>query len=344
MDKTDHLNNTAYLDTTDGLNLMEIFGTGEQGVEDLIRHAADRLQAGGIDSPEHDAMVLLAFASSDGAEVSVNDIRTSRIMGVSLRSALARWHQLNPVVSARCSERCLIRFSALIERRMRHEPLQYIVGHVHFRFLDVLVGEGVFIPRQETELVVEAALEVLRERRSQRHRVVDLCTGSGAIALSLATEMPKSDIHAVERSKRAIAWTRRNIKAYRNRIDEVGSTFELIEGDAVDASTLQELDGQCDLVVSNPPYVPEREIPEQSEVRDWEPELALYGDSPDGLAFPKRIIERVATLLKDGGTLVMEHDISQGKALREFALDRGYQGARTGQDLTHRDRFLVATR
>ena len=113
-------------------------------------------------------------------------------------------------------------------------------------------------------------------------------------------------------------------------------------GDATDPNTLAELDGTVDLVVTNPPYVPESEIPEQPEVRDHDPELALYGGSPDGLLIPKRIIDRAAALLRPGGLLVMEHDISQGAALVAYAQTHGFAQAHTGHDWTGRPRYLVA--
>ncbi|MFT9058999.1 MAG: peptide chain release factor N(5)-glutamine methyltransferase [Bifidobacterium aquikefiri] len=315
-----------------------------KSVEDIVRDATEALKSCGIDSPQHDSMVLLAFAASFGLSVSVNDIRTAMILGSSFESAFTRWNGSDELSLPQQAGDALDLFAKLLQRRIRREPLQYIVGHARFRFLDVLVGTGVFIPRQETELVVQAALDWLQRQKIGRPVIVDLCSGSGAIAVSVATEVPHARVYAVEQSERTIEWTRKNIQKNQARIDEIGSSLELIEGDATSVQTLQSLDGYSDVIICNPPYIPEREIPAQPEVRDWEPQQALYGGSPDGLRFPKRIIDRAATLLKVGGVLVMEHDILQGAALRNYALAQGYRNAQTEQDLTHRDRFLIASR
>ncbi|MFT8704354.1 peptide chain release factor N(5)-glutamine methyltransferase [Bifidobacterium aquikefiricola] len=313
-------------------------------VGSIVRAATDSLQSHGIDSPQHDSMVLLAAASSRASTVTVNDIRMAMVLGRSFEQAFAHWHGISDASVSHDATAALNRFDELLQQRARREPLQYIVGHTRFRFLDLLVATGVFIPRQETELVVQAALDWLRREQVARPLVVDLCTGSGAIALSVATEMPHARVYAVEQSQQALVWTRRNIEAHQAQIDELGSSIDLIEADATDAQTLQSLDGQCDVVLCNPPYIPQKEVPTQPEVRDWEPEQALYGDSRDGLQFPQRIITRAFRLLRAGGVLVMEHDISQGPALRSYAVAQGYSNAQTHQDLTHRDRFLVAAR
>ena len=357
-------------------------------VEEVVRRAAAVLRDAGIDTPEHDAKLLLAeaynctlsdidkavllstplnaLAPSDEAltidcSISSAEALTIHSSAPSDEGAPA-WQmgELPPVPQgknlAACEDRdCSAtprsaryqRFAAMLARRVSREPLQYIVGHAAFRYLDLQVGPGVFIPRPETELVVQEGLDWLATQRIAAPRVVDLCAGSGAIGLSIVTETADAEVWAVELSERTAAWTRRNAEAVLGTA-RTGSgmdrRYHPVLGDAADSSVLAELDGTVDLVVTNPPYVPESEIPEQPEVRDYDPELALYGGSPDGLLIPGRIIDRAAALLRPGGLLVMEHDISQGAALVAYAQARGFSHARTGRDWTARPRYLVAVR
>lgn len=230
----------------------------------------------------------------------------------------------------------------MVSRRAAREPLQHIVGHAPFRWLDLKVGPGVFIPRPETELVVQFGLDWLASRGIDAPRVADLCAGSGTIGLSIVTELPHSEVWAVELSSQALQWTRLNVDAILGQ-EEPRSRYHLIQADATAPTTFADLDGTFDAVLTNPPYVPQAAIPDQSEVRDHDPELALYGGSPDGLDIPCRIIDRAIRLLKPQGLLVMEHDMTQGPALVAHALAAGFTTAHTEQDLTGRDRFLVAS-
>lgn len=249
----------------------------------------------------------------------------------------------------------LQRFETMMARRAKREPLQYIVGHAPFRWLDLKVGPGVFIPRPETEAVVQAGLDWLTAHGLASPRVVDLCAGSGSIGLAVATEMPGAEVWAVELASQTIVWTRCNAAATFRSGDSSASPmpdeditsfgqgrYHLLQGDATAAETLAELDGTVDAVITNPPYVPLAAIPEQPEVRDHDPALALYGGSDDGTRIPERIIDRAARLLRPGGLLVMEHDVTQGAALVAYAQSAGFATARTGQDWTGRDRFLTA--
>ena len=292
-----------------------------------------------MDTPEHDAKLLLAEACG----CSLSDVDKAMLLGKSI-AALAEEHSaegVSPALSVEgVPER---RFDAMLARRAAREPLQYIVGHAPFRYLDLAVGPGVFIPRPETELVVQEGLDWLAVQRITAPRVVDLCAGSGAIGLSIVTETADAEVWAVELSERTAAWTRRNAEAVAAAAG-TAHRYHLVPGDATASGTLAELDGTVDLVVTNPPYVPESEIPEQPEVRDYDPELALYGGSPDGLLIPGRIIDRAAALLRPGGLLVMEHDISQGAALVAYAQAHGFSHARTGRDWTARPRYLAARR
>lgn len=308
-------------------------------VEQAIRRAAATLRDAGVDTPEHDAKLLLAEACG----CSLSDVDKAMLLGKSI-AALAEEHSAEGVSPAPSVEGVPERrFDAMLARRAAREPLQYIVGHAPFRYLDLAVGPGVFIPRPETELVVQEGLDWLAVQRITAPRVVDLCAGSGAIGLSIVTETADAEVWAVELSERTAAWTRRNAEAVAAAAG-TAHRYHLVPGDATASGTLAELDGTVDLVVTNPPYVPESEIPEQPEVRDYDPELALYGGSPDGLLIPGRIIDRAAALLRPGGLLVMEHDISQGAALVAYAQARGFSHARTGRDWTARPRYLAARR
>lgn len=308
-------------------------------VEQAIRRAAATLRDAGVDTPEHDAKLLLAEACG----CSLSDVDKAMLLGKSI-AALAEEHSAEGVSPAPSVEGVPERrFDAMLARRAAREPLQYIVGHAPFRYLDLAVGPGVFIPRPETELVVQEGLDWLAVQRITAPRVVDLCAGSGAIGLSIVTETADAEVWAVELSERTAAWTRRNAEAVAAAAG-TAHRYHLVPGDATASGTLAELDGTVDLVVTNPPYVPESEIPEQPEVRDYDPELALYGGSPDGLLIPGRIIDRATALLRPGGLLVMEHDISQGAALVAYAQAHGFSHARTGRDWTARPRYLAARR
>lgn len=288
---------------------------------DVIRDAAVQLREVGIETPEHDAKLLLAEA----AGVELRDVDKALLMGEELGTAEQ-----------------LARFQSMLARRAKREPLQYITGHAPFRYLDLKVGLGVFIPRPETETVVQAGLDWLTEHGMIHPRVVDLCAGSGAIGLSVVSEVPGSQVWAVELSLNTAEWTNRNLAETAKRYPSIASNYQLEIADATSLATLAQLDGTIDIVITNPPYVPESDVPEQPEVRDWDPELALYGGSMDGTLIPERIIERAYRLLKPGGALVMEHDVTQGDRLVAYAKAAGFTTASTGRDWTGRDRYLFA--
>lgn len=335
-------------------------------VSELIRHSAAILQESGVDMPQHDAKLLLAAAF--GCEL--RDVDKAMLMrdDVSALAEVVHWtaHEAEDegdIVGGAIADAgdsaagtagdiasSLRRFDDMIARRAAREPLQHITGHAPFRWLDLAVGPGVFIPRPETETVVQAGLDWLASRyddgmqSGDSHgapRVADLCAGSGAIGLSVATELRDSEVWAVELSERTAQWTQRNRNATL-RTGSDRSRYHLIIGDATAPETLHELDGTIDLVITNPPYVPLNEIPEQPEVRNHDPELALYGGSPDGTLIPERIIDRTYTLLRAGGAIVMEHDITQGASLVEYAQRHGFANAYTGNDWTGRPRYLFA--
>lgn len=175
-------------------------------------------------------------------------------------------------------------------------------------------------------------------------RAVDLCAGSGAIGLSLVSEVPGSEVWAVEKSEAAAQWTRRNIDTISGKYPNIADRYHLEIADATQAPTLSYLDGTIDMVLTNPPYVPCSNAPQQPEVRDYDPDMALYGGSEDGTLIPERIIVRAAGLLRPGGLLVMEHDITQGERLVEFAGAHGLRDARVCNDWSGRPRYMVAIR
>ncbi len=222
---------------------------------------------------------------------------------------------------------------ALIARRAAREPLQHLTGTAPFRHLELAVGPGVFVPRPETEIVAQFAIDALLAAAAPEPIGVDLCTGSGAIALALATEVPHARVHAVELSPEAHAW------AARNTAGQVNLT--LVLGDLADE--LAELDGTVDVVISNPPYVPDDAIPRDPEVRLFDPALALYG-GPDGLDVVRAISRRAWALLRSGGTLVLEHAEVQGAAIRELLAQDGWRATATHRDLAQRDRATTAIR
>lgn len=227
---------------------------------------------------------------------------------------------------------------ALVARRAQREPLQHITGRAPFRRIELEVGPGVFVPRPETEWVAQLAIDELILRRAGAETgltVVDFCTGSGAIALAVATEVAGVNVWAVEKSAEAYDW------AIRNR-DRLGVSNLVIEHTELNQS-LPQLDGQVDVLISNPPYIPEGAVPRDLEVRKFDPELALYG-GPDGLDIVREVSQNAHRLLRARGLLVIEHGELQGDAIRQILANDGFTLARTHQDFTGRDRATTALR
>ncbi|MDR3202646.1 MAG: peptide chain release factor N(5)-glutamine methyltransferase [Bifidobacteriaceae bacterium] len=278
-----------------------------------ITAAARRLAAAGVPSPRADAEWLAAHVLG----VTRGALRASVWLDRELDDAGALAQ----------------RYDLAIAERARRVPLQHITGTAPFRGLELAVGPGVFIPRPETEQVAEAAIRAARARPAPV-LAVDLCSGSGAIAAALAAEAPGVRVVAVEKSPEACAWAERNL---------AGTGVRLVQGDV--AGALPELDGQVDVVVSNPPYIPPGAVPLDPEVRDHDPADALYGGGPDGLAIPGIVLETAARLAKPGGALVLEHGECQGEALVRLARAGGaWTALETLPDLAGRPRMLTARR
>lgn len=297
-------------------------------VFDVVRSSADVLRKAGVDTPEHDAKLLLAEA----LHVDLRDVDKAMLMG----------DDTERLAGKNDAESALERFRAMLDRRARREPLQHITGHAPFRYLDLKVGPGVFVPRPETELVVQEGIDWTTSHDMYSARVVDLCAGSGAIGLSFAMEVPGSEVWAVEKSATAAEWTRRNLDETVRRHPNIAGNYHLDIADATQMPTLSQLDGTIDIVLTNPPYVPLADIPEQPEARDYDPDLALYGGSADGTLIPERIIARAAKLLRADGLMVMEHDITQGERLAAFARTCGFVDVTVHNDYTGRPRYLTA--
>ncbi len=205
----------------------------------------------------------------------------------------------------------------LVEKRVRRIPLQHILGEQGFRRLVLEVGPGVFIPRPETELLVESTVRYLKDKKQDRNIVIDLCAGSGAIALALATEVGNSDVYAVEKSLEAFSYLTKNVAANQDLMKTVNSKFVALNASILEPITeFEKLNGIVDALVSNPPYIPNKMIPREPEVKNHEPEMALFGGK-DGLDFVRVVIKLAQDLLKPGGFIAIEHADVQGSTVEE---------------------------
>lgn len=276
----------------------------------LVRDAAERLSAAGVASPGYDAAELLAhvLATSRGQLFLVDEVDDARRR----------------------------QYDDLVARRAAREPLQHLTGSSAFRHVEVAVGPGVFVPRPETELLAGWAIERAREvvAAGETPVVVDLCTGSGVIARSIADEVPEARVHAVELDPAAHAWAERNL---------AGTGVDLRLGDL--ATAFDELAGQVHVLVSNPPYVPlEAWESVAVEARDHDPHLALFSGD-DGLDAIRVIAVRGLLLLRPGGVVGVEHADAQGEAAPAvFSRDGRWEEVRDHRDLADRPRFLTARR
>ena len=282
-------------------------------VGEIVSALAERFDRAGIASALADSELIVGHVTG----WTRGEVATKAFMGVELDEAVVK------------------DIDTIAARRESREPLQHITGESPFRHLVLSVGPGVLVPRPETELVAEWAIDALRQVPSPRPRAVDLGTGTGALALALATEVPNSEVFAIELSTTAAEWAERNIARYGD------GRVTLVSGDAASASP--ELDGTIDVVVANPPYIPDSEKPTDIEVMGYDPAMALFGGE-DGLRDIRIFVTRAALLLRSGGTLVVEHGDGQGAAVRDIAHEAGFSMTTTHTDLLHRERALTAVR
>ena len=278
-----------------------------------VAAATQRLAAAGVESPEHDARALAVH-----------------VLGFSKPSDLLMVDELDPEKAATYDE--------LVAKRADRVPLQHLTGSVGFRYIELEVGPGVFVPRPETESVVQWAVDAVTVQGWTAPLCVDLCAGSGTMAFALTNEVSGATVHAVERDEGALAWTRRNAE---NRVRAGDPEVQLHLGSV--EGCLTELNGQVDLVVSNPPYVAttEAHIPDP-EVLDHDPGIALWAGE-DGLDVVRLVEQAARRLLKPRGLLVVEHSDRQGlsaPALLEQA--GGWVEVQDHRDYADRDRFVTA--
>jgi release factor glutamine methyltransferase len=272
------------------------------------RRASERLEEAGVPSPAYDADALLAH-----------------VLGVD-RGRLVTAAPLTPDQEHRYDE--------LVARRAAREPLQHLLGTAAFRHVELEVGPGVFVPRPETELLAGWAVDRVREVELALRtcRVVDLCTGSGAIARAVKDEVPTAEVHAVELDPAAHAWAARNL---------AGTGVDLRQGDLAEA--FDDLLGTVDVITCNPPYIPlEAWESVAPEARDHDPALALWSGE-DGLDAIRVLEGRAARLLRPGGWVGVEHADAQGEsAPAVFAASGRWRDVRDHPDLTGRPRYLAA--
>lgn len=271
---------------------------------DQLRQTAALLAAAGVDSPRVDAELLAAY-----------------VLGVP-RGRLLLHDTITDAQARQLAE--------LSARRARREPLQHLIGTAPFLDRELRVGPGVFIPRPETELLARWGIEAVAGLTAAT--VVDLCSGSGALALALADAYPKAAVYAVELSEAALPWLDRNVE---------GSGVRVIHGDATSPALLAELDGTVDLVLSNPPYVPSA-VAVPAEVAEHDPGSAVFG-GVDGLDVIRPLLRRAAALLRAGGRLGIEHDDTHTAAMAGL-LAADFTDVVTHADLAGRPRFSTARR
>lgn len=285
-----------------------------------LRLATRRLSGAGIASARVEAELLAAhaFRGVDGVEPSRGEIAARALVGSVLAPA---------------------GFEDLIAARSSRVPLQHLTGQAPFRHLTLSVGPGVFVPRPETEILIDHLNEYLGTLKDPDGAVVvDLATGSGALALSAAHENPGCRVIGVELSETAAAWARRNAATVFSSDGDATARarVEIRIEDAAEA--LPGWEGAVDAVVTNPPYIPTEAVPRDPEVARHDPEMALYGGSADGMAIPAAFVRRTSRLLRPGGLLIMEHAEGQADPAAELFVTEGFTDVVTVPDLTGRPR------
>lgn len=283
-------------------------------VRDLLLELFQEFERAGIEDPQADAELLVCAVTDE----SRGRVQSRAILGDTLPPEQAE------------------RVRSLAAQRAERVPLQHLTGRAPFRLIELEVGPGVFVPRPETETVAQFAIDELHADASPEPWALDLCTGSGAIALSIATEVDRARVWAVEKDPHAHAWAKRNVDRFGD------GRVTLINADITErCEEVETLKGQLSVIVTNPPYVPQASIPRDPEVRDHDPDLALYSGE-DGLTLIREISRRYRDYLRPGGLIVIEHADMQGPGVRAILARDGWIGAATHRDLTFRDRATTA--
>jgi release factor glutamine methyltransferase len=273
-------------------------------LREVINCAAATLAEAGVASPRADAELLAAYAAgTDRGRLALVDAAPDMLDG----------------------------YRRLVAKRAKRVPLQHLTGRAAFGPVDVAVGPGVFVPRPETESMLEWAMA---QQLPDAATVVDLCTGSGALALALSTHWPNARVIAVDDSADALRYARRNLE---------GTAVELVSADVTDPGLMPELDGFVDLIVANPPYIPDGAALEP-EVAQHDPAHALFG-GPDGMAVIGPIVDLAARWLRFGGRVAVEHDdTTSAPTVESFRRARVFGDVTARRDLGGRPRFVTATR
>jgi release factor glutamine methyltransferase len=280
-------------------------------------------------------LLRAAFSQFEKNQIQAVDaeLLLAHLLGISRKQI----HAQNFDLADKDKEKIASEYSDLINQRLLGRPVQYITGSAPFRYLDLEVGEGVLIPRPESELIVDRVIGYLNsaDDKDLAKSVIDLGAGSGALSIAISTEAAlkglKISMVAVEKSAEAAAWLNKNIAKYdlpiRVVIEDVATALP---------------DVKADLVVANPPYIPNDErLPK--EVANYEPEIALRGGAVDGMQIPKIFIDSAARLLKPGGFFIMEHHEMQSNLVNN-AMTENFTSIQIHSDLTGRDRFTSARR
>lgn len=280
-----------------------------------------------------DIKALLRGAKTELAESGISEVDAEHLLAHVL--GISRMDLHNSVLvettleAVNDDEVIETQFFSLLDRRINHEPLQYLTGLAPFRYLELEVGPGVLVPRPESELLVDAVLTHIKNLPAPVS-VIDLGAGSGALALAIATEAPDTRVIAVENSPEAVFWLKRNVSV-------IAQSVRVVEGDVADV-----LPGiKCDVVIANPPYIPDAQLLPR-DVASFEPHSALFG-GPTGMELPRVFIAAATRLLKSGGVLVIEHTETQADSIAEdLALD--FESITLHDDLVGRPRWTSAVR
>jgi len=275
-----------------------------------LKDATERLTRSGVASPQVDAELLLAH-----------------VTGASRGEVLAWVHTDRSLTADQ-----VVDWDRLLARREKREPLQHLTGTAAFMSFEVSVGPGVFVPRPETQALVEAAIDqaLAMAVGEEGVRILDLCSGSGVVAISLARAIPHANVSAVEASPEALAYLERNVENLAPNIRVVALSV---------AECAEEFgDSGFDMILANPPYVPVSEVPNDPEVATYDPAMALFGGA-DGLDIVHHIQALANSHLRPGGYLAIEHSNLQGDAVRAIMNSAGMRSVSTEKDFAERERF-----